>query len=370
MIAAMDLCGNASSIHAEGRAARALIEGAREAMARFVKTLPRRVIFTSGATEALNAILTPRLERSNRPTAPFDVLLVNAGEHASVLFGHRFSADAVETIGMTPDGRLDLDALAKVLERYAGRRIMLALQAANNETGVVQPVLQAEALLRAASSDTFFVCDAVQAAGKIACDFDALPADALIFSAHKFGGPAGIGALCLREDVLLGEPLLRGGGQEFRQRAGTQAVISIAGLAGALVDMRETFVQDSVRLAQLRDQLESFLRTLAPAAVLFGTEVERLPNTLCFAVPGMEAQVLLMFLDVEGVAVSSGAACSSGKVKASHVLEAMRVDPSLAGAAIRLSLGWTSHLEECALFMQAFEKAFRTIKARQVKSAA
>jgi len=370
MLAAMELCGNASSIHAEGRAARASIEAAREALGRFVGTLPRRVIFTSGATEALNLILQPGLSHSTSLTVDYDVLLVSGGEHASVLFGHRFPAGRIETIGLTATGELDLEALAAVLRRHAGYRIMLAVQAANNETGVVQPIAEAAALLRAASADTFFVCDAAQAAGKIACTFDVLPVDALIFSAHKFGGPAGIGALCLREDVVATTPLLRGGGQEFRQRAGTQALIAIAGLAGALAEMQDRFVDECAALVRLRDTLEREMRAIVADLHIFGENALRLPNTSAFALPGVEAQVLLMFLDVEGVAVSSGSACSSGKVKTSHVLESMCVDPSLAGGAVRLSLGWNSQEEDCPLILQAFAKAARTIKGRQIKSAA
>jgi len=200
MCAAFDLCGNASSIHAEGRAARALIEAARDEVAAFAGVAPKGVVFTSGGTEALNLALTPHVETGGEKSKPFDLLLAGAGEHPAVLAGHRFAPAQLELAGLTPLGVLDLDALGEALSRAqaAGRSVMLALQAANNETGVIQPVSEAAGIIHAAGG--LLVCDAVQAAGKIPCDLGNLGADALVFSAHKFGGPKGAGALCFGSD--------------------------------------------------------------------------------------------------------------------------------------------------------------------------
>ena len=365
----LDLLGNASSVHGEGRAARARIETARDEIAAFVGTAAKNVIFTSGATEALNLVLTPSLEIAGHGSAPFEVLLMGGGEHACVLNGHRFPAEAAESLPLAADGCLDLAALAASLERHAGRRIMLALQAANNETGVIQPVAEAAGMIHAAGG--VVICDAVQAAGRIACDFAALNADALAISAHKFGGPQGVGALCFGPGGYhIRNMMVRGGGQERGLRAGTENIAAIMGFAAAARAAARDRADLASRLGALRDRLEWDIAQIAPDVVVFGATAPRLPNTINFAVPGIEAQVLLMSLDMEGVAVSSGSACSSGKVRRSHVLEAMGVSAQLAQSAIRLSLGWDSRAEDLALFGQAFEKSVRTVKARQVKPAA
>jgi len=367
MLAALSACGNASSIHAEGRAARARIEAAREDIAAFVGTTPKNVTFTSGATEALNLVLTPNLQIGGN-AAPFEVLLIAGGEHACVLSGHRFPSEAVEILPLRPDGLLDLAALDAALARHAGRRIMLALQAANNETGVVQPVAAAAERVHAASG--VVICDAVQAAGRIICDFAGLGVDALAISAHKLGGPQGAGALCFGSGKHhIKDTMLRGGGQERGLRAGTENVAAIAGFAAAASAAQAEAEAEQVRLGGLREQLEGGILRMAPDAVFFGARAPRLANTSNFAVPGIEAQVLLMSLDLEGVAVSTGSACSSGKVKRSHVLEAMGVPLALAQAAIRVSLGWSTRMEDMALFGRAFEKAVHTVKARHKPAA-
>ncbi len=370
--AALEQSGNASSVHTEGRAARAMIETARIEVARLVGGRARSTFFTSGGTEALNLALTPAIE-TKASSKPFDALLVAAGEHACVRSGHRFPSETVEEIGLTPSGVIDLPALQAALERHDGHRVMLALQAANNETGVIQPVAEASALMHAKGG--FLVCDAVQAAGRIDCDISALGADILVLSAHKFGGPKGAGALCLAsEDIHIAAPLLRGGGQERGLRAGTENIAAIAGFGAAAAVARD--IHDNRHLSALRDRLEAEVARLAGDAVFFGRGVSRLPNTSCFALEGVEAQVLLMLLDIEGVAVSSGSACSSGKVKPSHVLAAMGVTKDVARGAIRVSLGWNSQVEDIELFSRAFEKVVETVRMRRlaqrqhVKSAA
>lgn len=362
MCAALARPGNASSVHAEGRAARAAIENARLELGAFVNAPAKAIIFTSGGTEALNLALTPSIDGPGGPRA-FDRLLISAGEHAAVLNGHRFPADRVEIVPLNADGALDLEALVGALDRAKGERVMLALQAANNETGVIQPVAAAAELVHAAGG--FVVSDAVQAAGKIECDMAGLGADAIVVSAHKFGGPQGVGALCFASAAShMKATMIRGGGQERGLRAGTENVAAITGMAAALRASAERGRRQSEVLASWRDRLEAEISRIAPNAAFFGAGRERLPNTSCFAVPGIEAQVLLMCLDVEGVAVSSGSACSSGKVKRSHVLTAMGVAPNLANGAIRVSLGWDSSEDDCALFVKALEKAVRSLRAR------
>jgi len=369
-VSALDHVGNASSIHAEGRGARALIETARASVAKLVGAVPSRVTFTSGGTEALNLALTPQLVGKARREA--DVLFISGGEHACVLAGHRFAAEAVEMLPLDASGQLDLAALEAAIARHAGKRIMLALQAANNETGVIQPVAQAAAMIHAAGG--VVVCDGVQMAGRVACDINDLGADILVLSAHKIGGPQGVGALCFAGDELhLGTPLIRGGGQERGLRAGTENVAAIAGF-GAAADVAFG-LQDSERICTLRDRLEAELAAMETITI-FGRDAARLPNTTCFAMAGVEAQVLLMLLDIEGIAVSSGSACSSGKIRPSHVLKAMGVSEELAKGAVRVSLGWKSQVEDVEAFCRAFAKAVKLVKVRQltqtqnVKSAA
>lgn len=368
MLEAFDRCGNASSVHAEGRAARAMVESARAEIAAFVGGDGAHVVFTSGGTEALNLVLTPSLLTPSLLAPPpsrsrFEILLLGAGEHAAVLAGHRFPPEAVGIVGLTRDGVLDLDALDGALARHSGRRVVLSLQAANNETGVIQPVAAAARRVHAAGG--YVVCDAVQAAGRIPCDFSALGADVIVLSGHKLGGPQGVGAVCFAAGLPhIEDVLLRGGGQERGLRAGTENVAGIVGMAAAARVAAEQREQRGSVLARWRDRIEAGIERVARGAVFFGRDVERLPNTTCFALPGVEAQVLLMILDIGGIAVSSGSACSSGKVKPSHVLAAMGVESSLARGATRVSLGWTSRPEDCESFEEALENAVRTTGRR------
>ena len=336
--AALEVVGNPSSVHAEGRAARAVVEEARRAVGRLAGAPPRCVTFTSGGTEAANLGLNP-LAGSRKAEQPLDRLLVSGGEHACVLDGHRFPAAKVEIAPLRPDGRVDLDRLEAACGRLDGRRFLFALQGANNETGVVQPVAEAAELVHRRGGLLF--CDAVQLAGRASIDMTALGADFLILSAHKLGGPKGVGALvCANPSLSVGAPLLRGGGQERGGRAGTENVAGIAGF-GAVADVAAAEAQtNAAQLVALREGLATAVRDVAPDAVVFGERAPRLANTLCFAIPGLDAASLMISLDLAGVAVSSGAACSSGKVTRSHVLDAMGVDPQLASGAIRLSVGW------------------------------
>jgi cysteine desulfurase len=349
-LAAFELAGNASSIHGEGRAARAVIEQARADVAELAGVSPRGVTFTASGTEAANLVLTPAIAAPGR--APPVRLILSAGEHACVLKGHRFAAAAVEIAPLGDDGRIDLDALARMVVGREGP-VMLALQGANNETGILQPVAEAAAIVHAGGG--IVVCDAVQLAGRAPCGAGELGADFLIVSAHKLGGPKGAGALVAASSQMgVALPLLRGGGQERGLRAGTENVAAIAGFGAAARLAMAEIANESPRLAGLREALAVHIASVAPDAVIFGAGVQRLPNTLCFAIPGIGAETLVIALDLAGIAISSGAACSSGKVTRSHVLDAMGVDPALAAGAIRLSLGWSSDEADIAHFGQAF----------------
>jgi cysteine desulfurase len=360
MFRALDLPGNASSVHAEGRAARAEVEAARRAVAALVGADPRGVIFTASATEAANLALTPTLALAGRP-AP-ERLLVGATEHSCILTGHRFAA--AETLAVDGSGVIDLEALAAALARPG--RVLLALQAANNETGVLQPVAEAARLVHAAGG--MVVCDAVQAAGRIATDLATTAADALILSSHKLGGPKGAGALVFANpDSSIGLPLLRGGGQERGARAGTEDVAAIAGFSAAAVEVAAGWREEAVRA--LQRLLEEGLRERFPEVRVIGAEVPRLPNTTCFAVPGVAAATLLMALDLAGVALSAGSACSSGKIARSHVLDAMGEAPHISGGALRASVGWASVEGDVIRLLEALEKALATIRQAASKAA-
>jgi len=357
--AALDALGNPSSVHAEGRAARAIVEGARAETAKLAGVKAQCVTFVSGGAEAANAALNRFFGRGmNAP--PLDRIILAAGEHACVLSGHRFPPSAVERAPLKADGTIELDWLEAACRRPG--RPLVALQAANNETGVVQPVAEAAALVHAVGG--FVFCDAVQLAGRGDCEIAALSADAIALSAHKLGGPKGAGALVTaRPEISLGEPLIKGGGQERGARAGTENAPAIAGFGAAarasLADLR----QERERLLALRDRVEAAVRALSPDAVVFGEAAPRLPNTVCFSAPGLAAATLVIALDLAGVAVSSGSACSSGKVAPSHVLAAMGAPAALAKGAIRVSLGWASKDSDVEHFAAALGKCLRRIRS-------
>jgi cysteine desulfurase len=349
--AAFDAPGNPSSVHAEGRAARRLIEVAREQVAALVGADARNVVFTSGGTEANVLALAPAPGPDGTVCSR---LLVSAIEHPSVLAGGRFPAAAVERLPVTGDGQIDLAALERRLAERTGP-VLVSLMLANNETGVVQPVSQAARLVHQAGS--VLHVDAVQAAGRIPCDINALGADLLTISGHKIGAPKGVGALIRRAAGLYApDPLITGGGQERAARAGTENVAGIAGFGAAAAAALRGLATEHACMAALRARLEAGLRAAAPEAVIFGVETERLPNTTLFAVAGMKAETAVIAFDLEGVAVSSGAACSSGKVQPSHVLAAMGVPPRLARGAVRVSLGPTTTESEINCCINAWIK--------------
>jgi cysteine desulfurase len=349
---ALGVPGNPSSVHAEGRAARRLVERAREEVAALVGAERGNVVFTSGGTEANMLALTPAIETSN-DKQPRDRLLFSAIEHASVRSGGRFPKGMIADVAVKPDGRIDLATLSDAVRRTS--RPLVSLVLANNETGVVQPVAEAAAITHAAGG--LLHVDAVQAPGRIACDIGALGADLMTISAHKLGGPKGVGALVRRsDDIHFSDPLIRGGGQERGLRAGTENVAAIVAFGAAADAAREQGPAEAERMRALRDALETGLRAITPQAVIFGETAERLPNTVLFAVEGMKAETAVIAFDLEGIAVSSGAACSSGKVQPSHVLAAMGVSPALTRGAVRVSLGWTTTETDVERFFGAWRK--------------
>lgn len=347
--AALSRFGNPSSVHSAGRNARAAVEAAREAVAGMINAPSQQIIFTSGGTEA-NALALRGLAAAAKCSA----ILASAAEHPSVL-AHVGDADRIP---VDRSGRIDLDALDQALRRRRSP-VLIALMLANNETGVLQPVADAVALAR--KYGALIHCDAVQGPGKVPVDMRALGVDSLSLSAHKFGGLKGAGALVLRGGVELTAELL-GGGQERRRRAGTENVPGIVGF-GAAAGQAGRLLDDSARIASLRDQLETAILAGAPHAQIYGRDTPRLCNTSCIAVPGVSSETQVMRLDLAGVAVSAGSACSSGKIAPSHVLLAMGIDAGEAKSAIRVSLGWETGAADIARFLEVWIPLARTAAA-------
>ena len=335
MISALQLCGNPSSVHAEGRSARKLVEDARAIVANAVGASPRNVVFTSGGTEANALALRPGIRRGSG--APLERLLVSAIEHASVLAGGSFSAPSIETIPVSSSGLIDLSRLRALLVGQPPALVSVML--ANNETGAVQPVAEAAEIVHGEGG--LMHVDAIQGFGKFLFNIKDLNTDLVTLSAHKIGGPKGVGALVLAEGITGLEPLLRGGGQELSRRAGTENVAGIAGFGAAAKAVLDGLETETNRLEALRERLERGLRQ-TPGAIIFSDAARRLPNTTLFTVPGLRAETAVIGFDLAGIAVSSGSACSSGKVQPSHVLRAMGFGPELAQGAVRLSLGWST----------------------------
>ena len=355
---ALGIGGNASSVHGRGRAARAVVEGARAQVAALAGARPEGVIFTSGGSEANALALWGAVHGAGEQGVRITRLFVSAIEHESVFanaaaLGERVAGLRLEGIPVTSDGVADLEALRTKLREGKGRAL-IALMAANNETGVVQPVTEAAEL--AQETGALLLVDAVQAAGKIAIP----AADYVSLSAHKIGGPQGAGALILRPGAPFAAQIL-GGGQEHGRRAGTENLPGIAGFgAAAEIAARELGAKDAV----LRDRFEAGLTLVAPDTVIFGVAVPRLANTSNFALPGLSAETAIMALDLDGVMVSSGSACSSGKVKPSHVLAAMGVSEELSRSALRASFGWNSNESDVKAALSSISRLLARIRAR------
>lgn len=334
MAEAMAEPANASSVHHFGRAARGRLEAARHTVAEAVGVAPGEVIFTAGGTEANNLALA----------AVNGTIAVSAIEHPSIL---QARPDAV-ILPVLPSGVIDLDEAQRLISQHTPALVSVML--ANNETGCLQPIVELAAIARRA--DALLHVDAVQGLGKLAIDREALGADYLALSAHKIGGPQGAGALIVREGAPL-TSMLRGGAQEQRRRAGTENVAAIVGFARAI---ELANAQERADMEALRDRLEGEALTIAPCAQVIGSGAPRLPNTTALALPGVKQETQLMRLDLDGIAVSTGSACSSGKVGPSHVLQAMQTVPELAEATIRISLGWQSSASDVTRFLESWRQ--------------
>lgn len=353
MISALALTGNPSSVHAEGRAARAVIEAARRDVAALVGAAAANVVLTASATEAANLVLSPVFRMGKAPLK-IGRLYVSAIEHPAVREGGRFASDQIAEIPATASGLIDLAALEALLEAHDGETglPMVAVMAVNNETGIIQPVREAARLVHARGG--LILVDGVQAAGRMALDVEDLGADFLILSAHKIGGSKGAGALIARGETLMPSPLVRGGGQEKGHRAGTENVAAIAGFGAAAAWARVGLDERNAAIGALRDRLEAGMRNAAPDLVVHGADVSRVANTSFFTLPGLKAETGQIAFDLEGVALSAGAACSSGKVGASHVLTAMGQDAKTG--ALRISLGAATTVEEIDRAVEIFTR--------------
>lgn len=368
MLLALTEPGNPSSVHTEGRQARSHLTTAREKLAELTGSDAASITFTSGCTEANVCVLTPHY-RFGAQKLHLPKLLVGATEHPSVQAGGRFVEECRETIPVDTDGVVRLDHLQNRLSELKdnNERALVSVMAANNETGVIQPSFEISEIVHEAGG--IFHVDATQIIGRRPVTMTSLGCDVMTVSAHKLGGPKGIGAIILAGGVLGIEPLINGGGQETFRRGGTENVAAVAGFGGAVQSVLENRAEME-EITALRDWLETALRSISPETVIFGSGAERIGNTTCFAVPGVSAETAVIACDLEGAAVSSGSACSSGKVAASHVLSAMDVPADLARGAIRISLGWSSTKEDVERFAEIWRSVIKRLRPHSTGQAA
>ncbi|MBV8061275.1 MAG: cysteine desulfurase [Alphaproteobacteria bacterium] len=347
VIEAMERWGNASSVHRYGRTTRRYREEARAAVAAMVDVKPSQVVFTSGATEANATIL------HNFAAMP---VAVSAIEHDSVLA----NASQAARLPVTPSGILDLMAADEILR--AMKPGLVSVMLVNNETGIIQPVAELAVIAKKYGHKVH--CDAVQAAGRLPLSLRELGVDALSLSSHKVGGPQGMGALVVDEKLAL-QPIIRGGGQEMNRRAGTENLPGICGF-GVAAQLAADDLRDATRLTAWRNELQAELvQAGGQDTVVIGDTAPRVANTLCIAMPGVSSETQVAAMDLAGIAVSAGAACSSGKVKISHVLRAMGYGDDVAGSALRLSLGWHNKQEDIARCVSAWRDVYQRAKNNQ-----
>ncbi len=366
--AAMMAPANASSVHTEGRAARAIVEDARHQIAVLIGAEPEAIFFTSGATESNATALAPELELAGK-AARFDVLLLSGVEHPAVRVGGGFRPEQIEYVPVDPNGVIVLSALEEALAKHksAGRRAFVSVMAANNETGVLQPL--AAVADRVHAADGILHSDAVQVIGKIPFDLRESGADILSITSHKLGGPQGIGAVVTAHRDTRMPAIMRGGGQERGRRQGTESVAAIAGFGAAATEAGQTLTPEGSRLGALRARIEEGIRAIAKDAVIFGDRAARLPNTTFFAAPEVAAETALMMLDLEGIAISAGSACSSGKSAASPTLQAMGVNSEIGRCAMRVSTGWNTTDADIEQFLRVWSKVYTSLNKRGARAA-
>jgi cysteine desulfurase len=361
IVNALECAGNPSSVHTEGRAARGLIDQARINVAAIANAKPEHIVFTSGATESANIVLSPHWQMG-RAALSMSKLYVSATEHPATLSGGRFAVDAMHILPVLPTGELSLEALNTQLAAHdmSTGLPLVAIQHANNETGVVQPIAAIAAIVKAHGG--VLVVDAVQTFGRIPLDISQGIGDFLIVSSHKIGGPKGAGALIGVSDLMMPKPLVRGGGQEKGHRAGTEALPAIAGFGAAAQACLERVARQDELVAK-RQALEALILNVDASTVIHGLGAnERLPNTVFFSMPGLKSETAHIAFDLAGIAISSGSACSSGKVGPSHVLKAIGFDQ--AEGALRVSMS----LETTDLDISAFGETLKTIAGRRTST--
>jgi len=361
IVAALALTGNPSSVHGHGRALRALIDGARTAVAKLAGATREQVVFTGSATEAITQAVVGGAEAFGAGG-----VVVSAGDHTAALKAAEATGLPVTTVGLDADGSIRVDEIAAAMQRadVLGQKLLVAVHLVNNETGVIQPVDRIEVLVGA--SPHYLFVDAVQAFGKLDLEFSSRAPDMMAVSAHKIGGPAGIGALLMKghaDEVRL----IPGGGQETGRRGGTEAAALIAGFGAAAETFPAKF--HTAKADDLIAKAEIGLKRMAPDVVIFGENAPRIGNVSNFAVPGLKNAVAMMGLDLKGISISSGSACSSGKVGPSHVLKAMAVPAELGDCALRLSVGWNSTETDIAAFLDGFGEVLERHRERRGKAA-
>ena len=366
--AAMLVPANASSVHTEGRAARAIVEDARHQLGVLIGAEPEAIFFTSGATESNATALSPEIELAGKPVR-FDGLLLSGVEHAAVRAGGSFKQEQIEYVPVDANGVIVLDALEAALARHkkAGRRAFVSVMAANNETGVLQPLAAVADLTHRA--DGVFHSDAVQVIGKIPFDLRESGADLLSITSHKLGGPQGVGAVVSAHRDTRVPAIMRGGGQERGRRQGTESVAAIAGFGAAATEAGQTLTPEGSRLGALRAKIENGLRAVAADTLIFGERAARLPNTTYFSAPSISAETASIAFDLEGVALSSGSACSSGKVGVSETLTAMGVAPEAIKGAMRVSMGWNTTDADVTQFLNVWSKVYTSLNKRGARAA-
>ena len=361
IVAALGLVGNPSSVHSHGRVLRALVDESRAQVAKLAGATREQVVFTGSATEAITQAII-----GGAKALGVGGIVVSAGDHTAALKAAEATGLPVTIVGLDADGYIKIDEIAGAMARadQLGAKLLVAVHLVNNETGVIQPVDRIEVLVGA--SPHYLFVDAVQAFGKMTLEFRTRAPDMLAISAHKIGGPAGVGALLMKghaDQVRL----IPGGGQETGRRGGTEAAALIAGFGAAADAFADRFYRANV--SELVRTAEEGMRNMAPDLVIFGETAERIGNVSNFAVPGLKSAVAMMGLDLKGISISSGSACSSGKVGPSHVLKAMGVPAELSECAMRLSVGWNSTEADIAAFLAGFSEVLGRHRERRTKAA-